>query len=180
MAFNSAYLYLDRAAFNSTTTADVGVGLHKYASDTDLIATITATGYFNNAVQAPESNNTNAPVQLQVGDAILIEGTDATAFYSVTALTPDVTVTAIAAPATEQVTAAGLFTTVGGGATQVISLPGLGITAASVCSVVINTVGVTPRTVTTAACGTNNITVVMSGDPTTDHVLNYIVTPALP
>lgn len=64
---------------------------------------------------------------------------------------------------------AGKFTTVGGDATEVISVPGA--TAADVAVVTLQTAGATPRTVLRAAAGTNNITVTLSGDPSTDHVL---------
>ena len=86
MPFNSQNLYLDRATMNSTTP-QVGVAFHKYKSDTDSLATIAAAGYFNSVYQV-EPNNPNAPIQLQVGDAILLQGTDATAAYIFTSVTP--------------------------------------------------------------------------------------------
>jgi hypothetical protein len=64
---------------------------------------------------------------------------------------------------------AGKFTTAAGNATQTISVPGA--TAADVAIVTLQTAGATPRTVVRAAAGTNSITVVMSGDPSTDHIL---------
>ena len=69
--------------------------------------------------------------------------------------------------------AAGLFTTVGGDATESISVPGA--VATDVPIVTVNTDGGTPRTVTKAICTTNAITVTLSGDPSTVHVLNYVV-----
>lgn len=68
---------------------------------------------------------------------------------------------------------AGLFTTVGGDATESITVSGAAV--GDVVHVTVNTVGATPRTVTTAIAASNAITVTMSGDPSTDHVLNYIV-----
>lgn len=68
---------------------------------------------------------------------------------------------------------AGTFTTLGGDATEVITVTGA--TGTDVVSVLVKTAGATPRTVTAAAAGTNNITVTLSGDPSTDHVLQYVV-----
>jgi hypothetical protein len=69
--------------------------------------------------------------------------------------------------------AAGLFTTVGGDATESITVTGAAST--DVAIVTVKTNGATPRSVTTASAGTNAITVVLSGDPSTDHVLQYVV-----
>jgi hypothetical protein len=76
-----------------------------------------------------------------------------------------------------KVIASGKFTTVGGDATESITATGAASTDAVFVS--INTVGATPRTVTSAVGATNAITVTMSGDPSTDHVLNYMVVRAL-
>lgn len=179
MAFDSSNLYLDRAATNSTTP-QVGVAMHKYKSTTDTLSTITASGYFNNAYSTAPSNNSNAPIQLQVGDAILIEGSNGTAMYQITAVTPNVTVSTLPLTAAGTVIAAAVYTTTGGSATEVISLPGLGITATCAVSVILKTAGATPRTVSRAYAGTNDLTVVFSGDPSNDHVINYIITTAVP
>lgn len=72
-----------------------------------------------------------------------------------------------------QVIAGGLFTTVGGDATE--SITATGAAATDTVFVTVNTVGGTPRTVTAAVGAANAITVTMSGDPSTDHVLNYVV-----
>jgi len=64
---------------------------------------------------------------------------------------------------------AGKYTTVAGSATQTITVAGA--TANDIAIVTLQTQGATPRTVVRAAAGTNTITVVMSGDPSTDHVL---------
>ena len=92
MAFNSDNLYLDRATTNSTTP-EIGVAFHKYKSNTDNIGTITTAGYFNQAYQLPPTNNANAPVQIQIGDAMMIKGTDGTVVYQITAVTPNITMT---------------------------------------------------------------------------------------
>lgn len=69
--------------------------------------------------------------------------------------------------------AAGNFTTVGGDATESITVTGAAST--DIAHVTLKTAGGTPRTITTAAAATDAITVVLSGDPSTDHVLNYVV-----
>ncbi len=68
---------------------------------------------------------------------------------------------------------AGLFTTEGSDATETI--PCLGCAATDVPHVTVNTVGTGSRTVTSAICTTNAITVTLSGDPSTDTVLNWTV-----
>lgn len=64
---------------------------------------------------------------------------------------------------------AGKHTTAGGDATEVISVPGA--TAADIALVTLQTAGAVPRTVVKAEAGADSITVTMSGDPSTDHVL---------
>jgi hypothetical protein len=68
---------------------------------------------------------------------------------------------------------AGLFTTAGGDATE--SIPVLGAAVGDIPQVTINTVGTGSRTVTSAICTTNAITVTLSGDPSNDTVLNWTV-----
>ena len=68
---------------------------------------------------------------------------------------------------------AGEFTTVAGSATQTISLPGVLASDIVVCSLAAQ--GGTPRTILTAATTAGTVTVVMSGDPSTTHVISYVV-----
>lgn len=68
---------------------------------------------------------------------------------------------------------AGNFTTVGGDATESISLSG--VTSSDLAIVLLKTAGATPRTIVSSAAGTDAVSVVMSGDPSTDHVLTYLV-----
>lgn len=68
---------------------------------------------------------------------------------------------------------AGEFTTVGGDANETITQAG--ILATDLVHVTLHTVGATPRTITTAAAAAGQIDVVMSGDPSTDHVLTWSV-----
>jgi len=71
------------------------------------------------------------------------------------------------------VAAAGTFTTAGGDANE--SIPVTGAASGDIAIVTVKTNGSTPRTVVTASVTTNAITVVLSGDPSTDHVLQYVV-----
>ncbi len=68
---------------------------------------------------------------------------------------------------------AGTFTTAGGDANESITVTG--VTSADIVSVTVKTAGATPRSIVSAAAGTDAIAVVLSGDPSTDHVLQYIV-----
>lgn len=68
---------------------------------------------------------------------------------------------------------AGSFTTVGGDAAESISVSG--VVATDIVQVSVKTAGATPRSIVAAAAGTNAIAVTMSGDPSTDHVLHYVV-----
>lgn len=68
---------------------------------------------------------------------------------------------------------AGSFTTAGGDATESITVTGA--VASDLVMVVVKTAGATPRSVVAATAASNAITVTMSGDPSTDHVLHYFV-----
>lgn len=71
------------------------------------------------------------------------------------------------------VVAAGEFTTAGGDANESITVSGA--LASDIVLVTLHTAGSTPRTVVTAQAGADSIAVVMSGDPSTDHVLSYVL-----
>ncbi len=71
------------------------------------------------------------------------------------------------------VVAAGEHTTAGGDANETITVAGA--LATDIVLVTLHTVGATPRTITTASASAGQIDVVMSGDPSTDHVLSYVV-----
>lgn len=71
------------------------------------------------------------------------------------------------------VVAAGEHTTAGGDANETISVSGA--LATDIALVTLHTVGTTPRTITTASASADQVDVVMSGDPSTDHVLSYVV-----
>ena len=75
------------------------------------------------------------------------------------------------------VVAAGEFTTVGGDANEAIA--SVGVLATDLVLVNLHTVGAAPRTILTAVAAADAINVVMSGDPSTDHVLTYAVLRAI-
>jgi len=74
---------------------------------------------------------------------------------------------------THIVVAAGEHTTTGGGASEEITVTGATSSDLAVC--VLKTQGATPRVIKTAAAGTNKITVTFDGDPSTDHVVTYLL-----
>lgn len=69
--------------------------------------------------------------------------------------------------------AEGIFTTTAGSATQTITISGL--VSTDIPFVQLQQVGATPRTIISATCSANTLTVVMSGDPSNDHVIAYQV-----
>lgn len=71
------------------------------------------------------------------------------------------------------VVAAGIYTTKGGNAAEVINVRG--VTASDVAIVVVHTFGTGSRTISLAACGKNRITVTFSDDPVANHKINYFV-----
>ena len=71
------------------------------------------------------------------------------------------------------IVAAGTHTTAGGDANETITATGA--LGTDTCQVSVKTKGGTPRTLVAAAAGTDDITVEMSGDPGSDHVLQWCV-----
>ena len=55
------------------------------------------------------------------------------------------------------------------------SITATGVVAGDVVVATLHTAGATPVTILTAACGTDAVTVTMSADPSTDHILNVVV-----
>lgn len=74
---------------------------------------------------------------------------------------------------THRVVAAGTHTTAGGDASE--SITAAAVVGTDVVCVTVKTAGGTPRSVVAAAAGSGSIAVTMSGDPSTDHVLQYVV-----
>lgn len=69
--------------------------------------------------------------------------------------------------------AAGTFTTAGGDAAESITVTGA--LASDIAMVQVKTRGASPVTLAAAVCAANAITVTLSADPSTDHVLSYAV-----
>lgn len=68
---------------------------------------------------------------------------------------------------------AGTFTTLGGDASESITVTGAAAT--DIVTVTVKTAGGTPRSIVAATAALNAINVTLSGDPSTDHVLQYVV-----
>lgn len=68
---------------------------------------------------------------------------------------------------------AGTHTTAGGDASETISVPG--VLASDIVMVMIKTEGGSPVTCDRATAAADEINVTMSGDPSNDHVLQYVV-----
>lgn len=68
---------------------------------------------------------------------------------------------------------AGKATTAGGAAAEVVAVAG--VVAGDIVIATLQTKGSTPRTIVTAIPSTDAITVTFSGDPSTDHVVSYLV-----
>lgn len=68
---------------------------------------------------------------------------------------------------------AGTFTTAGGDASEAITVAGA--VASDIVTVTVKTAGATPRSIVASTAATNAINVTLSGDPSTDHVLQYCV-----
>lgn len=68
---------------------------------------------------------------------------------------------------------AGKRTTTGGSATEAFTVTG--VLSTDIVLATLQTAGGTPRTLLTSAPTTNTITLVFSGDPSTDHIVSYEV-----
>jgi len=148
--------------------SDAAVGnlptLYHYWSTADTVATIIASAYFDDLTDS-----------VVAGDVIYIKGSDTAEYVEVTSdtgVTP-VTVESITGSAGDAVTYVAQATSVGGAATEVFTAAG--VVATDVVSAVLHTVGAAPVTITSAAAGAGNISVVFSADPAADHVVNFIV-----
>ncbi len=71
------------------------------------------------------------------------------------------------------IVAAGSFTTAGGDANESITVSGALVT--DIAIVVVHTVGASPRTILTSKAAANAINLVFSGDPSTDHIVKYVL-----
>jgi hypothetical protein len=68
---------------------------------------------------------------------------------------------------------AGKHTTAGGSATEAFTVTG--VAATDIVVATLQTKGASPQTIVTTAPTLNTITVVFSADPSTDHVVSYVV-----
>ena len=72
-----------------------------------------------------------------------------------------------------QIVASGEVTTAGGAAAEEVAL--VGVLATDTCIVVVQVVGAAPKIIITSICAADKITVTFDGDPSTDHVISYLV-----
>ena len=77
------------------------------------------------------------------------------------------------ASGSHEVFAAGTFTTAGDDAAETIAIAGA--LSSDLALVTLRTAGAAPQTILAAASATGQIDVTMSGDPSTDHVLTYML-----
>lgn len=66
-----------------------------------------------------------------------------------------------------------LHTTVGGAAAEDVAISG--VLPTDVVVVTLHTAGSTPRTISKAVAGTDEVTITFSGDPAADHIVNILV-----
>jgi len=167
----------------SAGTYDDSVVIYAYDSD-DSLATVMTSGYFNDAV---EIGGSDVIFVTAGGDSkILITSVSGTTVTTAlfddgsvadgsitTAMLADDAVT-MAKAAFPVVVYNSKFTTVAGSATQTIT--GTFTASDSTVQATLLQVGATPRTITTAKVNDGSITIVMDGDPSTDHIINVTVT----
>lgn len=67
-----------------------------------------------------------------------------------------------------------LHTTAGWAAAEDVAIAG--VLPTDVVVATLHTAGSTPRTIAKAVAGTDEVTITFSGDPSTDHIVNIIVT----
>lgn len=198
MAFSIAGFTFDRAAFGTNTGQD-SAAIHKYKNTSDTIATITAANYFNYLAQTvPSPSNPISAPSIAVGDLIYVKASDETSMLQITAITSTTVTVATAvfplgtgAVTTDEIangavtlpklaTAVspshvvkfgGQFTTVGGDATEQITVTGAA--PGDIAAVLLVQQGATPRTILTGFVVENRLDVVFSGDPSSDHILQY-------
>lgn len=72
---------------------------------------------------------------------------------------------------------AGTYKTLGGAAAEAITITGL--LSTDVVQVVLRQKGASAKTILTALPTTNTLTVTFSGDPSTDHIIDYVIVRAV-
>lgn len=158
-------------AFDRKFMANMGVSMTTgfvptpwaYISSTDTLATIKTANYFDDFKD-----------QLAINDNMYIVGTDGAQYIKITAVSPNVTVATLASENQSHVVAiANTHTTAGGSTTEVITVTGA--LSSDLAFVMLETEGGAPVTVDAAKAGAGNITVEFSADPSTDHVVSYML-----
>ena len=177
MAFSDTYFAKIDNAYSINSRQ-----LFSYKSSTDALATIVASGYFNSIT-----------AKLRKDDVLFIAGSDADDIYKVTSATGAATVTVgilvdgsnLGAGVVELANLAtgiapagvckyhDVFTTLGGAAIETITATGVLSTDTVVAT--LQQAGSTPRTIVTAAAGDDSVIITFSGDPSTDHIVNFAV-----
>ena len=165
----------------SLTNEDVPTGW-SYVSSADALATIRASAYFNDIAQSLSQN-----------DYIYITGSDGSDLVNVTSVTGAVPVTvaafisagdiadgavtlpklAVGITPSHVVKFGATHTTVGGAAAEAITVTGA--LATDLVHVTLRTPGAAPRTILHAIPSVDTVTVTFSGDPSTDHLVDYTV-----
>lgn len=136
-----------------------------YVSSVDTLATIKATGYFNDYVDI-----------LDIHDLIYLHGTDTEDVVKIVDLTPDVIVITIGTGGgvpTHYIYASGVHTTVGGGLTEFV--PVTGVVSTDIVFTQLATVGASPTNIVSAQTGTGQFGITFGADPLTDHLVSWQV-----
>lgn len=135
---------------------------YMYDADTDDLATVKGSGYFNEIIS-----------RITVGSLIYVVASDAVAILKVTSVTTNVATETFAGGAAASVVYAGEHTTVGGAAAEAITVTG--VLATDLVVAVLKQVGASPQTILTSVPTADTVTVTFSADPSTDHIITYIV-----
>jgi hypothetical protein len=165
MAISDAEVYLLNRFGSIAVKTQLGTLIRNAEQGGLSAGSVTATELASNAVTTVKITDANVTAAKLASDAVT----------TAKILAANVTLAKLAAGITPShvVKYAGRFTTAGGDASESISVAGVVATDQVVVSV--HTAGGTPRSVVAAAAGTDAIDVTMSGDPSTDHVLTYMV-----
>ena len=143
---------------NTRSVTDWG---YKTQAAADTMATIEASGYFDNQANI-----------LNVNDTITVVASDSEKKLKVTAVSPNVTVGPFTANnQTHVVVDAANLTTVGGAATEAFARPLL--LATDIVNVTLHVEGAVPVTVVLGSAGAASLTVEFSADPAADHQFYY-------
>lgn len=144
------------------TVANIPSGVAGYAVGCELVATDSGAHYYNTGSATSCTFAVGGTVTAgSIGTTQLANG--------------GVTLAKLAAGITPShvVKFAGKHTTTGGSATEAFTVSGVAST--DIVFTMLQTAGGTARTILTAAPTTNTITLVFSGDPSTDHIVSYQV-----